>query len=194
MTCCVRPVTPAAWSCILFSSSLRHYSVWPTMCMTLFYILILNSISLYMQYKRNESFLFYVHAYLNLKRIWNLNLSLRKEAESWNPIRQLMDQSHHPIIQDYPKILLEHRYRTVLKEFRQLWSTATFFFLLTNHLIWKNNLSVQKKRRFLQLSLPNYWVFVQRVSLTAYLWSLMCGDRTQKLDECAFTRFGIFWI
>ena len=113
---------------MVLHSILRHYSIWPTLCMTLFYILILNSISLYMQYKRNESFLFYVHAYLNLKRIWNLNLSLRKEAESWNPIRQLMDQSHHPIIQDYPKILLEHRYRTVLKEFRQLWSTTTFFF------------------------------------------------------------------
>ena len=41
---------------------------------------------------------------------------------------------------------------------------------------------------FLELSLQNYWVFVQKVSLTAYLWPHLDRGRTHKLNS-----FYTFW-
>ena len=51
-------------------------------------------------------------------------------------------------------------------------------------LIWKNNCSY-RKWKFFQLY---FWVFIQKISLKAYLWQL--------IDSffCVFTRFGGFWI
>ena len=73
---------------------------------------------------------------------------------------------------------------------RQLWS----FFSL-NPLIRKNQFQYWN---LFHLSLHNYWVFVNKVSLTAYLyWQLLDSGRINKLRSffvVFFIRFGAFWI